>query len=106
MTSPNASDIRVRSRESWTQDGISKSGKEDAISGVRGFRILLSTDSQGRDLLLIPPGSDGSSTPIKFSTQVKSFAMFIARAFICDHITAAGLWITRLAFIFSFLRTF
>ena len=39
----------------------SKSGKEVALAFVRGSRIPLSTDSQGRDLLLIPPGSDGSS---------------------------------------------
>ena len=38
---------------------VSKSGKETIIAEVRGFRILLSTDSQGRDLPLIPLGSDG-----------------------------------------------
>ena len=40
---------------------VSKSGKETIIAEVRGFRILLSTDSQGRDLPLIPLGSDGFS---------------------------------------------
>ena len=44
-----------------------KSGKESAIAEVRGFRISLSTDSQGRYLSLIPPGSDGLSTPNMFS---------------------------------------
>ena len=32
---------------------VSKSGKEVELAEVRGIRISLSTDSQGRDLLLI-----------------------------------------------------
>ena len=38
-----------------------KSGKEVVLAEVRGIRISLSTDSQGRDLSLIPPESDGFS---------------------------------------------
>ena len=45
-----------------------KSGKEVELVEVRGIRISLSTDSQGRDLSFIPPGSDGFSPLIKSST--------------------------------------
>ena len=45
----------AQSSRSGTNEGVSKSGE------VRGFRISLSTDSKGRNLPLIPPGSDRSS---------------------------------------------
>ena len=48
-----------------------KSGKKAAIAEVRGFHIPLSTDSQGRDLLFIPPGSDGFSMKSKFNIHEK-----------------------------------
>ena len=43
------------------QSNATMGGQEfkDGSKMVRGPRISLSTDSQGRDLLLIPPGSDG-----------------------------------------------
>ena len=59
----------AQSSRSETNEGMSKSGKNAAITEVRGFRISLSTDSQGGDLPLIPPGSDGSSTQKEVSVQ-------------------------------------
>ena len=55
----------------------SKSGKEVELVEVRGIRSSLSTDSQGRDLPLIPPGYDGFSSQNRlnalneFSEQIK-----------------------------------
>ena len=58
----------VRDSGSRIENEISKSGKKDAIADVRCFRIPLSTNSHGRDLLLIPPGSDGFGMPNVNST--------------------------------------
>ena len=52
----------------------SKSGKEVALALVRGSRIPLSSDSQGRDLSLIPPGSDGFSSLNKLNS-LSEFSM-------------------------------
>ena len=70
----------VQSSESENGKEREKSGKEVALGfqgfhisafifSVRGFHVSLSTDSQGRDLLLIPPGSNGFSTQRKSSSH-------------------------------------
>ena len=53
-----------------------KSGKEVALALVRGSRIPLSTDSQGRNLLIIPPRSDGFS-PLNKSSMLNEFSVQI-----------------------------
>ena len=52
-----------------------KPRKETAIAEVRGIRISLSTDSQGRDLPLIPPWSDGFGTQNPLSVQGEMFTL-------------------------------
>ena len=53
------SNAETRSSRSAIGNAEQKTGKEVILAEVRGQRIPLSTDSHGRDLLLIPPGSDG-----------------------------------------------
>ena len=64
----DASSAATQSSISATESVEPKTVKEVVLAEVRGIRISLSTDSQGRDLLLIPPGSDRYSTPNRFGT--------------------------------------
>ena len=52
----DASSAVTRSSSSATENAEPKTGKEVVLAEVRRHLISLSTDSQGRDLLLIPPG--------------------------------------------------
>lgn len=68
---PPKGDEVERAMEEVARDSrseTSKSGKEVELAEVRGIRISLSTDSQGRGLPLIPPVSDGFSSLDRFSS--------------------------------------
>ena len=52
----------IQSSSSAIENAEPKTGKEVVFAEVRRHHISLSDDSQGRDLSLIPPGSDGHST--------------------------------------------
>ena len=65
----------AQSSGSGTDDGVSKSGNGAAIAEFRGFLISLSTDSQGRDLPLIPTESDGFSMQNLSNTQSEMFTL-------------------------------
>ena len=67
----DASNAVIRSSRTANENAVEKSGKEVGLAEVRGLGISLFTDSQGRDLLLILPGSDGFSTPSTFSNATK-----------------------------------
>ena len=64
----DAASAVTQSPSSATGSAEPKTGKEVVLAEVRRHRISLSTDSQGRDLLLIPPGYDGHSMSNWFGT--------------------------------------
>ena len=65
----DASSAVIQSSSSATEGAEPKTGKEVVLAEVQRHCISLSNDSQGRDLLLIPPGSDGHSMPNRVSMQ-------------------------------------